>query len=93
MTTMTTMKSTKVLLERYPYRFCESGILPNGKPDCRLQKYDLTTKRYREIYLFDNEMQMLTAMSDINYARWLDPDGVPCYNKASGVVSNPYPKS
>ena len=85
------MKSIKVLLERYPYKFIECGELANGKPDCRLQKYDINTKRYKEIYLFDNQTQMMTAMSDIEYAKWLDPDGVPCYNKASGVIPNPYP--
>ena len=80
----------KVLLERYPYRFTEAGELPNGKPDCRIQKFDIVTKRYRDMYLCDNQMQMMTAMTDIEYCKWLDPDGVPCYNKANGVVKNPY---
>ena len=71
----------KVLLDRYPYRYVEVGELANGKPDCRLERYDSSTKRYKEIYLFDNQMQMMTAMSDIDYCKWLDPEGGPCYIK------------
>jgi hypothetical protein len=33
------------------------------------------------MYLCDNEMQLMTAMEDIEYAKWLDPDRVPCYVK------------
>lgn len=50
-------------------------------PDYRLQKQDHYTKRWCDIYLFDNQMQCLTAMEDIEYAKWLDPDRVPCYVK------------
>ena len=71
---------TKVLFEREGYRFIESGILEiNGKPDYRMQKQNEYTKRWNDIYLFDNQMQCLTAMEDHQYARWLDPDRVPCY--------------
>ena len=83
---------TKVLLERYPYRFTEGAELLNGRPDCRIQKYDIVTKRYKDMYLCDNQIQLMTAMNDINYCRWLDPDGVPCYSRADGVVKNPYAK-
>jgi len=70
----------KVLMEREGYRFVEVGILEiNGKPDYRLQKKDFYTKRWNDIYLFDNQMQCLTAMEDIEYAKWLDSDGVPAY--------------
>ena len=31
------------------------------------------------MYLCDNSMQLMTAMSDYNYTCWLDPDGVPSY--------------
>ena len=73
-------KLPKVLLEREGYRFVEAGILEiNGKPDYRMQKKDEYTKRWKDIYLFDNQMQCLTAMEDSNYAKWLDPDKVPCY--------------
>lgn len=79
---MSVIPLTKVLFEREGYRFVEKGILEiNGKPDYRLQKQDFYTKRWKDIYLFDNAMQCSTAMEDINYARWLDPDQVPCYIK------------
>ena len=72
----------KTILEREGYRFVEAGIIElNGMPDFRLQKQDEYTKRWRDIYLFDNQLQCLTAMEDIEYAKWLDPDGVPCYVK------------
>jgi hypothetical protein len=31
------------------------------------------------MYLCDNEMQLMTAMEDFEYTKWLDPDRVPCY--------------
>ena len=69
-----------VLLEREGYRFVQKGIIElNGKPDYRLQKKDEYTNRWYDIYLFDNQMQMDIAMEDIEYCRWLDPDGVYCY--------------
>jgi hypothetical protein len=72
----------KVILEREGYRFVEKGIIElNGKPDYRLQKKDLYTKRWNDIYLFDNVMQCSLAMEDHQYCRWLDPDRVPCYVK------------
>lgn len=73
---------TKVLLEREGYRFVECGILEiNGKSDYRMQKQSFYSKRWNDIYLFDNQMQCLTAMEDIDYACWLDPEGVPSYVK------------
>ena len=72
----------KVLLERFPYRYVESGVLEiNGMPDFRIQKADPWTKRYKDMYLCDNVMQMTTAMEDFEYSKWFDPDGVPCYIK------------
>jgi len=69
-----------VLLEREGYRFVQKGIIElNGKPDYRLQKKDEYTDRWYDIYLFDNQMQCQLAMEDIEYCRWLDPDGVYCY--------------
>lgn len=74
----------KVLLERFPYRYVESGTLEtNGMPDYRIQKADAWTKRYRDMYLLDNQMQLLTAMDDFEYTKWLDPEGVPAYVKDS----------
>ena len=73
---------TKVILEKEEYRFVEAGILEiNGKPDYRLQKRNEYTKYWNDIYLFDNQMQCLTAMEDHQYCRWLDPHRVPCYIK------------
>lgn len=70
-----------VLLERFPYRYVETGILDNGTPDYRIQKADAYTGKYRDMYLCDNGMQMDTAMDDFEYTKWLDPEGVPCYVK------------
>ena len=77
------MKVTRkptVLMERFPYRYIQVGTLEiNGKPDCRIQKVDSYTGRYSDMYLCDNEMQLMTAMEDFEYTKWLDPDRVPCY--------------
>ena len=70
-----------ILLERFPYRYVESGTLDNGKPDYRIQKMDRYTRRYRDMYLCDNSMQLTIAMEDFEYTKWLDSDGVPCYVK------------
>ena len=81
---MTVTRKPTVLLERFPYRYVQVGILEtNGKPDCRIQKMDSNTRRYQDIYLCDNETQFLTAMEDFDYTLWLDPDGVPSYVKDS----------
>ena len=76
-----------VLLERFPYRYVESGILDNGTPDYRIQKIDSLTNKYRDMYLCDNAMQLDIAMEDFEYTKWLDPAGVPCYQKDR--VKNP----
>lgn len=70
-----------ILLERFPYRYVEVGTLENGFPDCRIQKVDSYTGRYKDMYLCDNQMQLLTAMEDFDYTKWLDPDNVPAYRK------------
>lgn len=74
--------AVKVLGTRFPYRYVESGTIElNGMPDFRIQKIDSYTGRYRDMYLCDNQMQILTAMEDFEYTKWLDPDTVPCYVK------------
>lgn len=73
----------KVLLERFPYRYVECGTLENGFPDYRIQKANSWTKRYSDMYLLDNQMQLLTAIDDFDYTLWLDPENVPCYRKDS----------
>ena len=70
-----------VLLERFPYRYVEAGILDNGTPDYRIQKIDSYTNKYKDMYLCDNAMQMTIAMEDFEYTKWLDPETVPCYIK------------
>ena len=78
---MTTRPLT-VLLERFPYRYVQAGTLEiNGKPDCRIQKVDSYTGRYRDMYLLDNEMQLMIAMEDHDYTCCLDPEGVVVYRK------------
>ena len=71
----------KILFERFPYRYVECGTLENGFPDYRIQKANEYTKRYSDMYLLDNQMQLLTAIDDYEYTKWLDPDGVPAYSK------------
>ena len=75
------MNQVKVLLERFPYRYVSVGVLENGFPDYRIQKAHEYTKRYSDMYLCDNQMQILRAMEDFEYTKWLDPEGVPCYIK------------
>ena len=77
---MKVVRKPKILLERFPYRYIEVGTLEiNGKPDYRIQKVDSYTGKYKDMYLLDNEMQLMTAMEDHDYTCWLDPDGVPAY--------------
>ena len=82
------MTKPTVLLERFPYRYIQTGTLENGKPDCRIQKMSSFSKRYTDMYLCDNEMQLMTAMEDHDYTCWLDPDNVPAYRK--DVARNMY---
>jgi hypothetical protein len=79
----------KILLEKFPYRYVERGELENGSLDCRIQKVDSYTGKYKDMYLCDNQMQLLTAMEDYDYTCWLDPAGVPSYRKD---VAKPYVK-
>ena len=68
-----------IIVERFPYRYVETGTLENGSPDYRIQKADPWTKRYKDMYLCDNGMQLTTAIEDFEYTKWLDPSGVPSY--------------
>ena len=72
-----------IIMERFPYRYVEYGTLENGSPDYRIQKADPWTKRYRDMYLCDNGMQLTTAIEDFEYTKWLDPEGVPAYRKSN----------
>ena len=71
---MTTITKPEVILERYPYRYVQCGMLENGFPDYRIQKWNEWSKRYKDMYYCDNGMQMETAMEDFEYTKWLDPD-------------------
>jgi len=64
-----------VLMEREGYRFCETD--ERGY----IEKFDEATRRWRLMYECDCRLQLLTAMEDIDYTKWLDPSGVPCYRK------------
>ena len=78
------MNKPTVIFERGPYRYVQCGLLEiNGMPDYRIQKFNDWTKRYSDMYFLDNQMQLLTAMDDFEYTKWLDPAGVPCYIKDS----------
>lgn len=71
-----------IILERFPYRYVQCGTLEiNGMPDYRIQKYHEWKKRYFDMYLLDNQMQLDTCLEDVEYTKWLDPEGVPCYIK------------
>jgi hypothetical protein len=63
-----------VLMERHPYRYVSVGTLENGFPDYRIQKFNEWSKRYSDMYPCDNQMQILTAIEDFEYTKWLDPD-------------------
>jgi hypothetical protein len=68
----------KVIAQIEGFRFVERGTIEiNGCPDFRLQTQDDYTLRWRDAYLFDNEMQCLLAIEDLNYAKWLTDQ--PCY--------------
>jgi hypothetical protein len=46
------MQQTKIIHERFPYRYVESGILEiNGMPDYRtLRRFLVTSKKTRMVY-------------------------------------------
>jgi len=82
---MATTTLPKVLLEREGFRFVEKGIIElNGKPDFRLQTQDHYTRRWHDVYLFDNSMQCSLAMEDIEYAKWLTDQ--PCYMDPNDIL-------
>ena len=60
-----------IIHERGPYRYVDCGYCENGCPDFRLLEKDEYSTRYREVYLFDNQAQMLLAIEDYDYTLWL----------------------
>lgn len=75
------------ILEKGKYRYVDNGTTEFGTPDYRLQEKDEYTKRWKDIYLFDNRDQCLLAMEDFDYTLWLA--GEPSYVR--DTVRNPYP--
>lgn len=81
----------KVLSSYGPYRFVIRGLLPNGKEDCIIQKFNEATRTFFTMYECVDVIQLMTAIEDIEYCKWLDPQGVPCYRKNRGdTVVSPY---
>lgn len=74
----------KVLMEREGYRFIETG--DRGY----IEKFEEATRRWRFMYECDSRLQLLTAMEDIDYTKWLDPAGVPCYRKDTAKPHRAY---
>ena len=72
-----------VLLERFPYRFCET------EKRGWVEKFSHDTKRYRHIYEVADERQMLILLEDSEYVKYLD--GEPAYVRSR--IPNPYPSS
>ncbi len=93
MTTSETMTTAvEVILERYPYRFVQQGLLEiNGEPDFRIQKFNEITRRYRDMYYLDSSIQLDYCIEDPEYVKWLDPDPeVSAYpNKGDSVSYEP----
>ena len=77
------------IMEKGKYRYVDNGYTEFGTPDYRLQEKDEQTKRWKDIYLFDNKEQCLLAMEDFDYTLWLAHE--PAYVK--DTVVNPYPKN
>ena len=65
---MTTITKPEVILERYPYRYVQCGLLENGFPDYRIQKWNEWSKRYKDMYYCDNGMH-----GYCHRRYWLDP--------------------
>ena len=83
------MRNMKIIAERFPYRYVEMGTLDNGFPDYRIQKFSHASKRYSDMYLCDNSDQLMLAIEDFEYSKWLDPERPPCYTRSR--IRNPYP--
>lgn len=81
----------KVLSSYGPYRYIIRGLLPNGLEDCVIQKFNELSKRWINMYECVDVLQLMTAIEDPEYTKWLDPEGVPCYLANRGdVVKSPY---
>ena len=90
--TTTMVAKTQVILERYPYRFVQKGLLEeNGAPDLRIQKFNDIQKRYYDMYYLDSQAQLDCCIEDREYVKWLDPDPeVAAYPRKGDTVVSPY---
>ncbi len=62
---MRTTHKMDVILERFPYRFVQKGLLEiNGEPDYRIQKFNEVTRVYRDMYYLDSSIQLDCAIED-----------------------------
>ena len=68
----------KVKQERFPIVMLSVEHEINICPTIVFKKADPWTKE-TGAYTRDNGMQLTTAMEDLQYTKWLDPDRVPCY--------------
>ena len=60
----------RIVLQQGEYRHIEMiKPLENGFMDYRLQKCE--EGRWKDRYLYDNKLQMLTALEDFDYVKWL----------------------
>ena len=86
------MTKMKVILERFPYRFVQKGLLAiNGEPDYRIQKYNDLSRMYNDMYYLDSAIQLDACLEDHEYVKWLDPDPeVAAYPNKSDTVVSPY---
>ena len=69
---------TVVLMERFPYRFCETA--ERGW----VEKFSHDTKRYSRIYEVADERQMAVLLEDPEYVKYLD--GQPAYVRSRIVA-------
>jgi hypothetical protein len=49
------MSKTEIILERFPYRFVQKGLLEtNGAADYRIQKFNDLNRQYYDMYYLDS---------------------------------------
>ena len=61
----------EVVVERGDVRYTYNGLLENGVKDYRMQVMNEYTKRWNDVYYFDNQMQCILAIEDKEYTNWL----------------------
>ena len=86
------MTKTEIILERFPYRFVQKGLLEiNGELDYRIQKFNAIPRQYNDMYYLDSSIQLDACLEDHEYVKWLDPDPeVAAYPNKTDKVVSPY---